>query len=1269
MSSFNILQLEDRARDVDPDLRYMALEDFQKGLNDPKLQVRGAARFTPLLFNLLHDSTTEVQNQAVKSFAPLVRHVNDNEILRIVEDLYAEVEKASNTSKFSTSVPNLALRSVFNDAHSRFSKALSKRVVDFLLPQIFALPLSMTIDKIELLIDLIKCLGFVLTEKEILTIVLSLAENAFSELGIISKRSIVAVDSALDYISQVTLDQLHKQTLFYDQVVQSICAKHDSVTDTSAADGIFFSLLQVVLAQVKKTKRITLSEDSALLVFARIIAKLNYQNLLSEIDVEDLDIDVLSTENLIREDALITLSSFLPCIPYDWFFHTYSTPITEIISAFISYDPLAYQDESDMEDYGDSEIEFSDDEIEQFDETSDSDGLASRLRLQAIVLLDTLLQTFPKTLLLIYHEELFAKAITAISDRNEPVSNQAIVAVFGIINSTFQSHESLFRTGSDVSMVTEGKAASRTPESQLQEKYCPQLETTAFDVLLTQKNISRFSSTKMLLESLISNLTSSLSELFLSQLLDRIREFSLSIKVYADIVNLYRCILTSYDFDTIPRAFVDYILQDVVHSLEDTSLHHSLVIDILQVCTILFRKASHDKEFQDFMNSTFFSALAEKITVKHYSSDVRQHLLGALSELIINIPLTQENAKWANNIFQESLDYEVTVNFTIENLINVCDKKPQLFSSQELCNLIIKKLNMYLGSSDSSLYADVLLLLDKLFEKTQAGDESDMRSLTSNVMELIQNSTDQNLISRAFKILGHTLDVIPADLEYFETLITKIINVKLVDVDDFNLDTFEFLIKQIAAHNTSTPPELFAIGMRLLTLKLFVSAKTMALIASECQLVSEIQNIESELVSYCQNNPGNIHSDKIVFDINFLGCASFTDMVTVSFDDFYAILTTDASDVICLAAARSLGLSIVRDMKKHLQAMLSCYQHFSAENNPKAKLLLVAIKQVLKEGAVKKEVEALRSIWDSLIQVISTKQGVLVHKDVSELRLAGDVLTRVTAADNDEDYQSKISQLLTTQSCEDCNEFLVYTIIVVIKQLMSRTSDVFDVGLMEKILQFLPKSNIEMKQAIISTLLTGIYNKSLSFSAILNDIILPRIYDELSPKEEFKKVIPMGPYKYVVDEGLEVRKLSYELISAIIDLDTSKIRKEDHHVDQVGLFEVLLAKGLNDSENDIIGLTVANLLQIIQNNENVITKISNQQEFIASLTKLMNRKLRSKASTQELESYEDTLRSTIRLSKVIHNILVQTNTLSSEWSNYYNELKNKHYLLFSAVEI
>jgi len=245
---------------------------------------------------------------------------------------------------------------------------------------------------------------------------------------------------------------------------------------------------------------------------------------------------------------------------------------------------------------------------------------------------------------------------------------------------------------------------------------------------------------------------------------------------------------------------------------------------------------------------------------------------------------------------------------------------------------------------------------------------------------------------------------------------------------------------------------------------------------------------------------------------------------------------------------------------------------------------------------------------------------------------------------------------------------MVYTSVVIIKQLLSTTNDDFNIVLIEKMLQFLSILNLELKQAIVSTLLTGIYNKSVSLSGIINDVILPNIYEELSAKEEFKKVIPMGPYKYVVDEGLEVRKLSFELLSAIISVDTEKMENNDSVVDQVHMFEVLLVKGLNDLENDIVNLTVLNLLQLIQNDENILTKITNQHELIASLTKVISKKLRSKASTQELESYENTLRSVIKLSKVINRALTNSNGLSSEWSSFYHEIKNKHHLLFSSME-
>ena len=63
--------LADKALDVDPDLRFMALEDLRKHLNDPKVEIRPrqVEKFVPILFRLLHDSNPNVQSQAVKTFA------------------------------------------------------------------------------------------------------------------------------------------------------------------------------------------------------------------------------------------------------------------------------------------------------------------------------------------------------------------------------------------------------------------------------------------------------------------------------------------------------------------------------------------------------------------------------------------------------------------------------------------------------------------------------------------------------------------------------------------------------------------------------------------------------------------------------------------------------------------------------------------------------------------------------------------------------------------------------------------------------------------------------------------------------------------------------------------------------------------------------------------------------------------------------------------------------------------------------------------------
>lgn len=1270
MSTFNIRQLEDRARDVDPDLRYMALEDFQKNINDPKVQLRYVSTFIPTLFNLLSDSTTEVQNQAVKSFAPMVRHIEPAEIINVISRLYEEVNRASNTSKFTTSVPNLALRSIFNDSHSRSSKQLSRDVLDLLLPLLFASKTILTIDNIEILIDLIKNLGSTLTPAELSSMITSLVDGAYRESGIISKRSIMAIDCALQWVDSATSTN-EEEIQFYDKVFADISNGYLQSRQNHSAKNICLTLFQVVLVHVKKAKGNVLLESSTQSNFSYIMGNIDLAGLSEVIDVEDLDIDVLVATNLVREDALITLSSLVVCIPYEVFAINYAASVVDTVNKAIVYDPFFNQGPDGYSDDEESVVDFSDDEeeIEQYEDGGENDGLAAKLRLQALVLLKHLIASFPQFITTIYDEDLISLVVRAINDKNDMVSSEAIALSVLLVDRSCENDAVRSRSNSDVSMTTEGNRG-KSLFFRLCDRYASQYETQIFDYLLTTKNIGRFSNTKALIESLIVGAGNSLSDSFLLNLYDRLETFKLNLKVYPDLIRLYRVILSNFELELIPVSLLTYIIGDLRKSLNDSSSYHGFIGEVLFVCRTLFELVSGNAAYEEELNKDFFASFATNVNLKQLSSDVKQNLLSTLTSFVVNLQITPGNLVSAIEIYQESLNYEVTVNFTIENLVTVCNKKPELFSSPELCGLIVAKLNAYLSSSDASLYSSSLLLLDTIFEKTNYhGDPVDLISLSANIFDLLMISNDLTLVNKGLRILGHILDHIPADGAYFENLIVNVINTKFVDVDDVDLSSIEYLISQLTKHHTLSADDLFTIGMTKLTLKNFISSKILAMIALLNNLVDKVEGAQSELIKFAHDGDLSVAIDKIIFDIHFLGCISLRITSTkITFDDFFAILNSDANEQVCLAAARALGLCITRDLDKYLPTLLNCYLASNRDERNKGSLVLVSIKQVLKEDSAQEKSGSFSFIWNSIIQVLGSREENLVHADVAELRLAGLILSQVADLDKVENYESRILQILDLNSGEVCNEFMVYTSVVIIKQLLSTTNDDFNIVLIEKMLQFLSILNLELKQAIVSTLLTGIYNKSVSLSGIINDVILPNIYEELSAKEEFKKVIPMGPYKYVVDEGLEVRKLSFELLSAIISVDTEKMENNDSVVDQVHMFEVLLVKGLNDLENDIVNLTVLNLLQLIQNDENILTKITNQHELIASLTKVISKKLRSKASTQELESYENTLRSVIKLSKVINRALTNSNGLSSEWSSFYHEIKNKHHLLFSSME-
>ena len=73
--------------DVDPDIRFMALEDLRKFLQDESAALtrttlnQSLENFFPILLNMLNDQNPDVQTQAIKSFEPMVKYLS-NETFR-----------------------------------------------------------------------------------------------------------------------------------------------------------------------------------------------------------------------------------------------------------------------------------------------------------------------------------------------------------------------------------------------------------------------------------------------------------------------------------------------------------------------------------------------------------------------------------------------------------------------------------------------------------------------------------------------------------------------------------------------------------------------------------------------------------------------------------------------------------------------------------------------------------------------------------------------------------------------------------------------------------------------------------------------------------------------------------------------------------------------------------------------------------------------------------------------------------------------------------
>lgn len=403
-------------------------------------------------------------------------------------------------------------------------------------------------------------------------------------------------------------------------------------------------------------------------------------------------------------------------------------------------------------------------------------------------------------------------------------------------------------------------------------------------------------------------------------------------------------------------------------------------------------------------------------------------------------------------------------------------------------------------------------------------------------------------------------------------------------------------------------------------LEQFQSACNNALMAKcvcELTLVTksyhQIQKGQSHVTQCIENQQYN---EKFLLTLEYLGFVGLQHPVDLEIGRVLQILSSDASDNVKYNVARSLG---------KLMAPGELIQQFL--NQQYRPYILYTIQVFVKSH---EDLEFNTQITQILLEEVN------VSKITKEFQIIGDILS----------ISMDPRQLSTLLDLPNHSLGMEYTLLVTINYLLKLE----DVAITEKlVLQTLPFQktvNLDVKLMFIKNLIGLVYQSPQSFNSH-KQIFMDTIVDESRLYPEFQKVIPMGPYKYVIDEGLEIRKVVFELIYLIMD-------NAFIDVDYLFLIATIVDKGLADKEHDIIQLSFINLTKLVDMAPEFLNSFDNLQLLVERLSVLLHRKLLTKATNQEVDNYNESLRSLVQFSTQANDIMSRNEWSFSNWQAYFD---------------
>ncbi|KAJ1427075.1 TATA-binding protein interacting [Sesbania bispinosa] len=344
------------------------------------------------------------------------------------------------------------------------------------------------------------------------------------------------------------------------------------------------------------------------------------------------------------------------------------------------------------------------------------------------------------------------------------------------------------------------------------------------------------------------------------------------------------------------------------------------------------------------------------------------------------------------------------------------------------------------------------------------------------------------------------------------------------------------------------------------------------------------------------------------------------------------------------AASYALGNIAVGNLPKYLPFILD-----QIDNQQKKQYLLL---HSLKEVIVRQSVDKAEFQESSVEKILNLLFNHCESEEEGVRNVVAECLGKIALIE-----PVKLVPALKVRTTSAA-AFTRATVVIAVKYSIVERPEKIDEIIYPEISSFLmliKDNDRHVRRAAVLALSTFAHNKPNLIKGLLPDL-LPLLYDQTIVKQELIRTVDLGPFKHIVDDGLELRKAAFECVDTLLDSCLDQLNPSSFIVPY-------LKSGLDD-HYDVKMPCHLILSKLADKCPSAVLAVLDS--LVDPLQKTINFKPKQDAVKQEVDRNEDMIRSALRAVASLNRISggdcsVKFKSLMNEisksqtlWDKYYS---------------